>query len=114
MEIKSFGGFVKAVDVPRNRVTNSASQAFAIQISEKLKACKPGEAMPIEVTNFGRFERYALQQRLQKRGEKVQLTITGARDKEGNIKTGTLYVIKMTDEQWKHYTTKPGSTATKK
>lgn len=109
MEIKSFGGFVHAQDVPRSRVANTAAQALVTQIAERLKTCKPGDALPITVTNFGKFERYALQQKLQKRGEHVQLTVQGTRDKDENIKEGTLYVIKMTDEQWKLYTTKPGT-----
>jgi hypothetical protein len=111
MNIVSFGGHIHAADVPRNRASNTAAQAQVTQIAEQLKKLPAGESLPIKVTDFGRFERYALQTKLQKRGEKVQLTVSGERDKDGNIKSGTLYVVKMTDEQWKQYTAKPGNTA---
>jgi hypothetical protein len=114
MNIVSFGGHVHQNEVPRLRNTNSQAQQTVSEIIKALEKVPEGQALPIKVTDFGKYERYAMQTRLQKRGAKVQLTVTGERDKEGDIKSGTLYVVKMTADQWKTYCAKPGATAGKK
>lgn len=114
MQIVSFGGHVHNEDVPVGRVTNTEASQQASKIVEALAKIPAGDALPIEVTNFGPYERYALQNRLQKRGAKCVVRIKGDRDKDGNIKKGVLYVLKFTDEQWKAYNSQPGAKPAKK
>lgn len=123
MKILSFGGFIKNEDVPvpqRQRTGEASIQATAIM--EHLAKLPDGNTLPITIENFGPYERYALQTRLQGRGAKVVCRVTGERKKIKNsegkdvwlITKGTLFISKLTPDQWRQYMAQPGNTGKKK
>lgn len=114
MEIISFGGHIKNEDVPVGRVTNTESSQQASLIMKHMETVPDGSSGKFPVKNFGPYERYALQNRLQKRGLKGVVRIEGERDTKGIIKSGTLFVLKFTNDQWKAYNAQPGATPAKK
>jgi hypothetical protein len=113
MKIDSFGGFVHNEQVPRPiRTTAGNEQAKAIFERYKADSWKPGTSLFLNVSQFAKYERNALQVRLQKLGMKVTVhldpsgkleTVDKGKDTERDLFTGKVFVRRMTDTEWKQY-----------
>lgn len=114
MKIESFGGFVHNEQVPRPvRTTEGNEQAktilFRYQDADKWK---PGTSLFLNVSQFAKYERNALQVRLQKLGMKVTVhldpagkleTINKGKADEKEVYSGKVFIRRMTDAEWKTY-----------
>jgi len=115
MKIESFGGFVHNQAVPRPvRSTEGNEQAKTILSRYNSDAWKPGTSLFLNVSQFAKYERNALQQRLQKLGMKITVhldpagkfeTINKGKDDEKEVFSGKVYIRRMTDAEWKEYCT---------
>lgn len=113
MKIESFGGFVHNESVPRPiRSTQGNEQAKAIFARYAQDSWKPGTSLFLNVAQFAKYERNALQVKLQKLGMKVTVhldptgkveTINKGKEGEKELFTGKVYIRRMTDAEWKEY-----------
>lgn len=112
MKIESFGGFVHNEQVPRPiRSTEGNEQAKQILARYQQDSWKPGTSLFFNVSQFAKYERNALQQRLQKLNMKVTVHLdptgktetVGKGDDARELYTGKVYVRRMTDAEWKAY-----------
>lgn len=113
MKIESFGGFVHNEQVPRPvRSTQGNEQAKTILSRYQGDAWKPGTSLFLNVTQFAKYERNALQQRLQKLGMKVTVhldpagkleTVGKGTKEERELYSGKVFIRRMTDSEWKAY-----------
>jgi hypothetical protein len=113
MKIDSFGGFVHNEQVPRPvRSTEGNEQAKTILSRYQLDSWKPGTSLFLNVSKFAKYERNALQVRLQKLNMKVTVHLDpagkmetenkGTKD-EREVYTGKVFIRRMTDSEWKTY-----------
>lgn len=112
MKIESFGGFVHNESVPRPiRSTEGNEQAKAIFARYQNESWKPGTSLFLVVTQFAKYERNALQVRLQKLGMKVTVHLdpagktetVGKGADERELFSGKVFIRRMTDAEWKSY-----------
>lgn len=112
MKIESFGGFVHNEEVPQPiRSTQGNAQAAAIFQHYQQKDWLPGTSKILAVSQFAKYERNALQVRLQKLGMKVTVHLDtagkvdtiGKGDDAKELFTGKIYLRRMTDTEWKEY-----------
>lgn len=113
MKIESFGGFVHNQQVPRPvRTTEGNEQAKSILARYNQDSWKPGTSLFIHVSGFAKYERNAMQQRLQKLGMKVTVhldpageikTINKGTKDEKEVYSGKVFIRRMTDSEWKTY-----------
>lgn len=113
MKIESFGGFVHNQEVPRPvRSTQGNEQAKQIHARYKQDSWKPGTSLFINVSQFAKYERNALQVRLQKLGMLVTVhcdpagkveVVDKGKDSERELFTGKVFIRRMTEAEWKKY-----------
>lgn len=112
MRIDSFGGFVHNQQVPRPvRSTEGNEQAKTILARYNSDAWKPGTSLFLNVSQFAKYERNALQVRLQKLGMKITVHLDpagkfetiGKGDDAKEVFSGKVYIRRMTDAEWKEY-----------
>lgn len=91
--------FIKAESLPAKRVVNSAMNQNVTTIIENLAKAPAGSHLCIAADDIAKFERYALQKRLQSRGAHV-LVING---EHPTTKKPALFIRKLSDSEWKEY-----------
>jgi len=91
--------FVQESTLPKREPANTQMQGNVRQILENLGKAKAGQALVIMGDDLKKFERYALQKKLQKAGAHVTV---GIYTNPENGKQG-LSVRKMSDAEWKDY-----------
>ena len=91
MKIESFGGFIKREQMPAS-TRNTQVLQHAVSVLDKVKSCPVGQACAYPITGAKGSEAASLQRRLRLMGVKVQVSLSK------DLKT--LYVYRMTDEEW--------------
>lgn len=113
MKIESFGGFIHNEQVPRPvRTTEGNEQAKTILVRyQDADKWKPGTSLFLNVKEFAKYERNALQVRLQKLGMKVtvhldpagKVEVVGKGEDARELYSGKVFIRRMTDAEWKAY-----------
>lgn len=91
--------FIKAESLPARRVVNSQTNQNVTTIIENLAKCPMGQHLVIAADDIAKFERYALQKKLQSRGAHA-LVLNG---EHPTTKKPALFIRKLSDSEWKEY-----------
>jgi hypothetical protein len=94
MRIESIN-FINSEDVPLT-TRNTKANAAVTTIMETLAKATQGKSLIVAASDIKKFERYALQKTLQKRGAKV-LVSNGNHPTTGKP---CLFVKRLTDKEW--------------